>query len=630
VRVGRWELRSPGPPSGTTPAPRTHGRLGVARSSSVRNRKSPVPTAIQPRAPTPTRSTERDRAGAERPSSRCGAEHPPRSGLRSERRRRRQRLWSRDRHGARRRREVHRCFERSGPPPRPGQTAEANLGQAAVRGARRSQRPRRLLGMTRSVARDPLERPQRATPLAAPVRSRARRGGLRREFPPARHGRHLTMLPVGIRGAGMRCAPLTRQEPTTVQKPKGHLEPTSGQTPTGDQEPMIRRELTGDQGPGDREPTTGQELAGGREAAGGLGARSDRERPQGLPPSQQPRLRDWRSPSRRRSPQRSWVENLPGHQGLTAAPHGDPRARAVARAGRRCRPPADPSGRSPLRSLQGDRKANRSRDRDRRTPSQTRSALDSAAPVGHLSKERRASTPARVNRWSRTDVRHRLDPRSQAYRQRRMASPQADSSSGTGSAGPRPERARALRWAAPRSAVPTASSRTARRSGPGRTIRSPPHRRERQFAIRRAIASRPRPIRRRRGPRPSPWCVRSRMEGRWLPGPPSCPCATGPRPVGRFPRSGRVEIRLGPAWVRYRGTATPETDPPATFHRPVLIPGRRHARSARLRVNVPRCRPYPRCPPAATPASPNYPARVRPALPCSWFAAGTPMRRGAC
>jgi hypothetical protein len=91
----------------------------------------------------------------------------------------------------------------------------------------------------------------------------------------------------------------------------------------------------------------------------------------------------------------------------------------------------------------------------------------------------------------------------------------------------------------------------------------------------------------------------------------SCPCATEPRPVGRTPRLGRVEIRLGPAWVRYRGTATPETDPPSTFHRPVLVPGRHRGRSTRLRVTLPRCRPSPRCPPAAMPTAPIYPARVR-------------------
>ena len=97
----------------------------------------------------------------------------------------------------------------------------------------------------------------------------------------------------------------------------------------------------------------------------------------------------------------------------------------------------------------------------------------------------------------------------------------------------------------------------------------------------------------------------------WAPGRGSCPCATGRRPVGRLPRLGRVEIRLGPAWVRYRETATPETDPPSTFHRPVLVPGRHRGRSSRLRVTLPRCRPSPRCPPAAMPTAPIYPARVR-------------------
>ena len=75
--------------------------------------------------------------------------------------------------------------------------------------------------------------------------------------------------------------------------------------------------------------------------------------------------------------------------------------------------------------------------------------------------------------------------------------------------------------------------------------------------------------------------------GRWG----SCPYATGRRLVGLIPRWGRGEIRLGPAWVRYRGTASPETDPPSTFHRPVLVPGRHRARSSRLRVTLPRCQP---------------------------------------
>jgi hypothetical protein len=90
-----------------------------------------------------------------------------------------------------------------------------------------------------------------------------------------------------------------------------------------------------------------------------------------------------------------------------------------------------------------------------------------------------------------------------------------------------------------------------------------------------------------------------------------CPCSTGRRPVDRFPRSGRVEIRLGPAWVRYRESATPETDPPSTFHRPVLVAGRHRARSSRLRVSLPRCQPSPWCSPAAMPTSPTCPARVR-------------------
>ena len=74
--------------------------------------------------------------------------------------------------------------------------------------------------------------------------------------------------------------------------------------------------------------------------------------------------------------------------------------------------------------------------------------------------------------------------------------------------------------------------------------------------------------------------------GRW-----SCPRATGLRPVGPSPRLGQLEMRLGPARVRYRETATPETDPPSAFHRPVLILERRRARSSRLRVTLPRCRP---------------------------------------
>jgi len=118
----------------------------------------------------------------------------------------------------------------------------------------------------------------------------------------------------------------------------------------------------------------------------------------------------------------------------------------------------------------------------------------------------------------------------------------------------------------------------------------------------------------------------------WVPGRRSCPCATERRPVDRPPRWGQVEIRLGPAWVRYRESATPETDPPSTFHRPVLIPGRHRARSSRLRVTLPRYRPCPWCPPAATPAAPDPPARVRLLAHASrlWFAVRAPARRGAC
>ncbi len=97
----------------------------------------------------------------------------------------------------------------------------------------------------------------------------------------------------------------------------------------------------------------------------------------------------------------------------------------------------------------------------------------------------------------------------------------------------------------------------------------------------------------------------------WAPGRGSCPCATGRRPVGRLPRLGRVEIRLGPAWMRYRETATPETGSPSAFHRPVVVPWRHRARSSRLRVTLPRCRPPRRCQPTAMPTAPIYPARVR-------------------
>ena len=120
--------------------------------------------------------------------------------------------------------------------------------------------------------------------------------------------------------------------------------------------------------------------------------------------------------------------------------------------------------------------------------------------------------------------------------------------------------------------------------------------------------------------------------GHWALGRGSCPCATERIPVGRLPRLGRGVIRLGPAWVRYRETATPETDPPSAFHRPVLIPGRHRARSSRLRVTLPRCRPSPRCPSAATPTAPIYPARVRLLLrdPQSYVDGAIPVRPAAC
>jgi hypothetical protein len=126
-----------------------------------------------------------------------------------------------------------------------------------------------------------------------------------------------------------------------------------------------------------------------------------------------------------------------------------------------------------------------------------------------------------------------------------------------------------------------------------------------------------------RSPRP---VRRSRAPGRG-----SCPCATGRRPVGRTPRSGRVEHRLGPAWVRYRGTATPETDPPSAVHRPVLIAGRHRARLSRPRVTLPRCRPCPWWPPAAMPTAPMSPARLHLRPPdLRSCAAAIPTRPGAC
>jgi hypothetical protein len=117
----------------------------------------------------------------------------------------------------------------------------------------------------------------------------------------------------------------------------------------------------------------------------------------------------------------------------------------------------------------------------------------------------------------------------------------------------------------------------------------------------------------------------------WRPGGPgrgSCPCATGRRPVGRIPRSGRVEIRLGPAWVRYRGTATPETDPPWAVHHPVLVQGRHRARSSRPRVTLPRCRSSSWRPPAAMPTAPM--SRARLLLPDRPSSVAVPMQPGAC
>ena len=118
----------------------------------------------------------------------------------------------------------------------------------------------------------------------------------------------------------------------------------------------------------------------------------------------------------------------------------------------------------------------------------------------------------------------------------------------------------------------------------------------------------------------------------WAPGRGSYPYATGRRPVGRFPRLGQVELRLGPAWVRYRETATPETGSPSVFHRPVMVPCRHRARFSRLRVMTPRCRPPRRCPPAARPTAPIYPARVRLLLPCPRFhvAGAVPVQPTTC
>ena len=117
----------------------------------------------------------------------------------------------------------------------------------------------------------------------------------------------------------------------------------------------------------------------------------------------------------------------------------------------------------------------------------------------------------------------------------------------------------------------------------------------------------------------------------WAPGRDSCPCATERRPVGLFPRLGRVDLLLSPAWVRYRETATPETDPPSAFHRPV-VPCRHRARSSRLRVMLPRCRPPRRCPSTAMPTAPIYPARVRLRLRGLRFcvAGAVPVRTAVC
>ena len=144
-------------------------------------------------------------------------------------------------------------------------------------------------------------------------------------------------------------------------------------------------------------------------------------------------------------------------------------------------------------------------------------------------------------------------------------------------------------------------------------------------------SSGPRPARRRLGHEvTSSVCLVTWRS--WALGRTSCPCATGRRPVGRLPRLGRVEIRLGPAWVRYRETATPETDPPSTCHRPVLVPGWHRDRSSRLRATLPRCRPSPRYPPAAMPTAPICPARVRLLLHGLRFlvAGADPVQSGVC
>jgi hypothetical protein len=92
-------------------------------------------------------------------------------------------------------------------------------------------------------------------------------------------------------------------------------------------------------------------------------------------------------------------------------------------------------------------------------------------------------------------------------------------------------------------------------------------------------------------------------------------------------------MRLGPAWARCRGTATPETDPLSRSHRPAWIPRRRRARSSRPRVALPRPLPCPWWAPVATlDPSDCLAARVRLPVPCSrpCCLVAAPGRRGAC
>ena len=77
----------------------------------------------------------------------------------------------------------------------------------------------------------------------------------------------------------------------------------------------------------------------------------------------------------------------------------------------------------------------------------------------------------------------------------------------------------------------------------------------------------------------------------------------------RFPRLGRVEIRLGPAWVRYRGAAS-------LIRRRRLTVGAGSGMAprppfSRLRVTLPRCWPSRWCPSTAMPTAPTCPARLR-------------------